>query len=222
MVESLKVSDEGKLFEGHLKENEYKLVVKKVDLKKVLNSLSEYKKAESEYKKYIEDQQKQLSEKAEKIKKDSEDLEKKWSETKERLQEEKNRGEKNREEYEDEFGNEEKNYNYKKSILEERYRLLMGEQNTMENDARVKRNELFNPIEKKTTKFIDEYATLLGNKLSEIRIKNNKKPVKIIVLYSDSIANSESYTKNILSSDITTEIIDFIKEKKGLKENAGE
>ena len=58
----------------------------------------------------------------------------------------------------------------------------MGEQNTMENDARIKRNELFNPIEKKVTKMIDEYTTILSEKISEIRKKNNKKPVKIIVL----------------------------------------
>ena len=89
----------------------------------------------------------------------------------------------------------------------------MGEQNTMENDARIKRNELFNPIEKKVTKMIDEYTTILSEKISEIKKKNNKKPVKIIVLYSDIIANSNVYLKSNKNLDITESVISFIKNK---------
>ena len=89
----------------------------------------------------------------------------------------------------------------------------MGEQNTMENDARVKRNELFNPIEKKTTKMIDEYSVLLSKKISDVRKATNKKPVKIWVVYSDAVANSDGYVKNDQSLDITASVILFIKNK---------
>ena len=197
-AESLNKTDDNELlWERYLKEQEYKLVLKKIDQKKVFNSLPEYKRVESEYKKYIEDQQKQLADKAEVIKKESEELEKKWTEKKIELQKIKDQ-----EEYAEEYKTEENNYNNKKTILEEKYRILMGEQNTMENDARIKRNELFNPIEKKVTKMIDEYTTILSEKISEIRKKNNKKPVKIIVLYSDIIANSNVYLKSNKNLDI--------------------
>ena len=82
-AESLNKTDDNELlWERYLKEQEYKLVLKKIDQKKVFNSLPEYKRVESEYKKYIEDQQKQLADKAEVIKKESEELEKKWTEKK--------------------------------------------------------------------------------------------------------------------------------------------
>ena len=208
-AESLNKTDDNELlWERYLKEQEYKLVLKKIDQKKVFNSLPEYKRVESEYKKYIEDQQKQLADKAEVIKKESEELEKKWTEKKIELQKIKDQ-----EEYAEEYKTEENNYNNKKTILEEKYRILMGEQNTMENDARIKRNELFNPIEKKVTKMIDEYTTILSEKISEIRKKNNKKPVKIIVLYSDIIANSNVYLKSNKNLDITESVIIFIKNK---------
>lgn len=208
-AESLNKTDDNELLWGrYLKEQEYKLVLKKIDLKKVLTSLPEYKRVESEYKKYIEDQQKQLADKAEVIKKESEELEKKWTEKKIELQKIKDQ-----EEYAEEYKIEETNYDNKKAILEEKYRILMGEQNTMENDARIKRNDLFNPIEKKVTKIIDEYTTILGAKNSEIRKKNNKKPVKIIVLYSDIIANSNVYLKSNKDLDITESVIIFIKNK---------
>ena len=135
-------------------------------------------------------------------------IEKKWTEKKIELQKIKDQ-----EEYAEEYKNEETNYNNKKTILEEKYRILMGEQNTMENDARIKRNELFNPIEKKVTKIIDEYTNILSEKISEIRKKNNKKPVKIIVLYSDIIANSNVYLKSNKNLDITESVISFIKNK---------
>ena len=208
-AESLNKTDDNELlWERYLKEQEYKLVLKKIDQKKVFNSLPEYKRVESEYKKYIEDQQKQLADKAEVIKKETEELEKKWTEKKIELQKIKDQ-----EEYAEEYKTEENNYNNKKTILEEKYRILMGEQNTMENDARIKRNELFNPIEKKVTKMIDEYTTILSEKISEIRKKNNKKPVKIIALYSDIIANSNVYLKSNKNLDITESVIIFIKNK---------
>lgn len=208
-AEPLNKTNEDELLWGkYLKEQENKLVLKKVDLKKVFNSLPEYRKVENEYKKYIEDQQKLLTEKAEVIKKESEELEKKWSEKKMELQKIKDP-----EEYAEEYKNEETNYNNKKIILEEKYKILMGEQNTMENDARIKRNELFNPIEKKITKIIDEYTSILSEKISEVRKKNNKKPVKFLAIYSDIIANSNGYVKSNHDFDITEAVILFIKNK---------
>ena len=208
--ESLNNTDDDELLLGkELKEEEeYKLVYKTIDLKKVYNSLLEYKKVENAYKRYIEEEQKKLTDKAEVIKNKSEDLENKWTEKKIEL-----KGIKDQEEYEEAYKAEEANYNFEKADIERQYQILIGEQNTMENRAKIKRNEYFNPIEKKVTKMIDEYTTILSEKISEIRKKNNKKPVKIIVLYSDIIANSNVYLKSNKNLDITESVISFIKNK---------
>ena len=83
-AEPLNNTDDDELLWGkNLKEEEeYKLVYKTIDLKKVYNSLPEYKKIENTYKRYIEEQQKLLTNKAEGIKNQSEDLENKWAERK--------------------------------------------------------------------------------------------------------------------------------------------
>ena len=47
----------------------------------------------------------------------------------------------------------------------------------------------------------------------KLKKKNNKKPVKIIVLYSDIIANSNVYLKSNKNLDITESVIIFIKNK---------
>lgn len=207
--ESLNNTDDDELLWGkELKEEEYKLVYKTIDLKKVYNSLDEYKKVENTYKRYIEKQQKQLTDKAEVIKNQSEDLENKWTETKIKL-----KGIKDQEIYEEEYKKEEAEYNLAKSDIESEYRNLMEEQNRMETKAKIKRNELFNPIEKKVTTLIDEYTTILSEKISENRKKKNKKPVRIIVLYSDTITNSKGYLKSEQNFDITEKVIRFIKNK---------
>ena len=209
--ESLNNTDDDELLLGkELKEEEeeYKLVYKTIDLKKVYNSLLEYKKVENAYKRYIEEEQKKLTDKAEVIKNKSEDLENKWTEKKIEL-----KGIKDQEEYEEAYKAEEANYNFEKADIERQYQILIGEQNTMENRAKIKRNEYFNPIEKKVTTLIDEYTTILSKKLSKIRKKKNKKPVRIIVIYSDTITNSKGYLKSNQNFDITEGVISFIKNK---------
>jgi hypothetical protein len=118
-----------------------------------------------------------------------------------------------REEYEEEYKAEEANYVNRKKVLEEKYRLLMGEQNTMEADAKVKRNELFGPVEKKSVKLIDEFVAELEKKMSEFNLQKNKKPVKIICINSGAIVNSESHIKNVTAMDITQDVLAFIKSK---------
>ena len=54
-AESLNKTDDDELLWGrYLKEQECKLVLKKIDLKKVFNSLPEYKRVENEYKNYLD------------------------------------------------------------------------------------------------------------------------------------------------------------------------
>ena len=196
------------VFNKYLVEDQFELVFKRVDHQRIIKSLPEHKNAENQYKLYVEDQQKQLTDKANKIQKDSEDLEAQWSEKKAEMLKIQDR-----EEYEEEYKAEEANYVNRKKVLEEKYRLLMGEQNTMEADAKVKRNELFGPVEKKSVKLIDEFVAELEKKMSEFNLQKNKKPVKIICINSGAIVNSESHIKNVTAMDITQDVLAFIKSK---------
>ena len=196
------------VFNKYLVEDQFELIFKRIDHQRIIKSLPEHKNAENQYKLYVEDQQKQLADKANKIQKDSEDLEAQWSEKKAEMLKIQDR-----EEYEEEYKAEEANYTNRKKVLEEKYRLLMGEQSTMEADAKVKRNELFGPVEKKSVRLIDEFVSELEKKMSEFNLEKNKKPVKIICINSGVIVNSESYIKNITALDITQDVLNFIKSK---------
>lgn len=196
------------VFNKYLVEDQFELILKRVDYQRIIKSLPEHKNAENQYKLYVEDQQKQLTDKANKIQKDSEELEAQWSEKKAEMLKIQDR-----EEYEEEYKAEEANYFNRKKVLEEKYRLLMGEQNTMEADAKVKRNELFGPVEKKSVKLIDEFVAELEKKMSEFSLQKNKKPVKIICINSGAIVNSESHIKNVANLDITQDVLVFIKSK---------
>lgn len=196
------------IFSKYLTDEKFDIIWKRVDYQRVIKSLPEHKNADNQYKLYVEDQQKQLTDKANKIQKDSEELEAQWSEKKTEMLKIKDR-----EEYEEEYKTEETNYNNKKKVLEEKYKLLMGEQNTMEADAKVKHNELFGPVERKAVKLIDEFVIELEKKISDANIKKNKKQVKIACIAASAVVNSESHIKNIEHLDITQDVLAFIKSK---------
>ena len=196
------------LYSKYLTEEKNKIILKRANFQKIMKSLPEYKNADNQYKLYIEEQQKELADKANKMQKESEELETQWSEKKKEMLQIQDRSE-----YEAEYAEEEKIYMEKKKIFEEKYRLLMGEQNTMEADARNKHKELFNPVEKKAVKFIDEFVKNLEKAISDFKLKNNKKAVKIICLNSSETVNSEAHMKTIDNLDITEDILKFIQSK---------